>query len=163
MKKAYCYELPLGRVLIAENETGISDLRLIGDRDPIPSQMFREETVLIRQAADQLLEYLNGERTEFSVLLSPEGTEFQLKVWNALKTIPYGTTTTYREIAEKIGSPTAYRAIGAANGKNPIWIMLPCHRVIASDGSLSGYAGGVEVKKKLLLLEGCPETWKESK
>lgn len=111
------------------------------------------ETPLIREAARQLYEYLDGKRKVFCVPLELEGTPFQKKVWQALTEIPYGQTRTYREIAERIGNPKAARAVGMANNRNPAAVFVPCHRVIGADGSLVGYAGGLDIKKKLLDLE----------
>ena len=102
----------------------------------------------------QLAEYLTGERRDFDLPLAPEGTEFQCRVWQALTTIPYGETRSYVDIARAVGSPGASRAVGGANHDNPIGIVIPCHRVIGADGSLTGYAGGVERKRRLLELEG---------
>jgi methylated-DNA-[protein]-cysteine S-methyltransferase len=101
-----------------------------------------------------LKEYFDGTRRHFDLPLGPRGTEFQLRVWEALTQIPYGQTRSYRDIALAIGKPTAVRAVGAANGRNPLPIVVPCHRVIGSDGSLTGFAGGLEAKTRLLQLEG---------
>ena len=105
------------------------------------------------QACQQLDEYFNGTRTEFELALKPEGTPFQLEVLGELTRIPYGTTSTYGEIASKLGRPKASRAVGAANGRNPLPIVIPCHRVIGRNGELTGFGGGVETKKALLDLE----------
>lgn len=105
----------------------------------------------------QLKEYFAGRRREFDLPLSPAGTEFQQNVWAALKAIPYGELRSYRDIAEGLDKPKAVRAVGAANGRNPLPIVVPCHRVIGSDGSLTGFAGGLEAKKILLRLEGAIE------
>jgi methylated-DNA-[protein]-cysteine S-methyltransferase len=105
-------------------------------------------------ALRQLGEYFAGRRTSFDLELAPSGTPFQERVWLALREIPYGTTTTYGAIARAIGQPTSSRAVGAANGKNPLSIVVPCHRVIGQDGTLTGYAGGMEMKRALLELEG---------
>ena len=109
---------------------------------------------ILDQATLQLAEYLQGTRTDFDLPLEPEGTEFQRKVWAELQRISYGTTISYGELARRIGQPTASRAVGLANGRNPIAILIPCHRVIGADGSLTGYASGVERKKWLLNREG---------
>jgi methylated-DNA-[protein]-cysteine S-methyltransferase len=101
----------------------------------------------------QLSEYFDGERDEFDVPLGMTGTPFQRRVWQALQRIPYGETTTYGELARRLGRPSASRAVGLANGRNPIAVIVPCHRVIGSDGSLTGYGGGVERKRLLLELE----------
>ncbi len=106
-------------------------------------------------AFQQLDEYFKTKRKEFSVLLDIKGTEFQMKVWNELLKIPYGKTVSYKTIAEKLGGAKYVRAVGKANATNPIPIIIPCHRVIGSNGSLGGYSGGIEIKEKLLELEGC--------
>ena len=105
------------------------------------------------EACKQLHEYLSGKRQAFTIPVNPQGTIFQKEVWQALQAIPYGETRTYIEIASLVGRPTAYRAVGQANNRNPIPIVIPCHRVIGSDGSLTGYAGGLQFKKFLLELE----------
>lgn len=102
----------------------------------------------------QVGEYFAGLRTEFDLKLAPEGTTFQRAVWEELLTIPFGTTRTYLEIATMLGNPKATRAVGAANGRNPIWLIIPCHRVIGSGGGLTGYAGGMDLKERLLAFEG---------
>jgi len=109
---------------------------------------------LLQQAAQQLEEYFAGRRDRFDLELDFVGTEFQKKVWAALLTIPFGETRTYSQIAEQIGNPTAVRAVGAANGRNPISIVAPCHRVLGASGKLTGFAGGLEAKERLLVLEG---------
>ena len=108
---------------------------------------------LSESAIEQLNEYFTGKREEFDLPLAPSGTPFQQKVWAELKKIPYGQTRSYKDIAHAVGSDNAYRAVGMANNKNPIAIVIPCHRVIGSDGSLTGYAGGIDIKKSLLDLE----------
>jgi methylated-DNA-[protein]-cysteine S-methyltransferase len=112
-----------------------------------------KETPLIRKAAKQLNEYLAGRRKTFELPLDPEGTPFQKAVWKTLTGIPYGESRTYKDIAETVGNPKACRAVGMANNKNPIAILIPCHRVIGAGGKLVGYAGGLDIKKKLLELE----------
>ena len=104
-------------------------------------------------AAEQLEEYFAGRRTEFDLPLAPDGTQFQRRVWAGLQAIPYGRTSSYGELAGKIGQPTAVRAVGLANGRNPIALVIPCHRVIGADGSLTGYGGGLDRKRFLLALE----------
>lgn len=112
-----------------------------------------EETDLIKKAAKQLKEYYDGLRREFDLPLDLQGTPFQLKVWNELLKIPYGQTRTYKQIAQAIGSPKAYRAVGNANNQNKIMVVVPCHRVIGSNGQMVGYAGGIEMKEMLLAIE----------
>jgi methylated-DNA-[protein]-cysteine S-methyltransferase len=114
----------------------------------------REAAPAFERVVEQLEAYFAGERTSFELPLAAKGTDFQRQVWRALSAIPYGETTTYAEIARTIGRPRAVRAVGAANGRNPLSIVVPCHRVIGRDGTLTGYAGGLENKRKLLDLEG---------
>lgn len=123
--------------------------------EPHPQVGFVEEppTELLGMAGKELIEYFRGERKKFTLPLSPQGTEFQKKVWAALCTIPYGQTRSYGEIAAQVGNPKAARAIGGANNKNPIMIFIPCHRVVGADGSLTGFACGLEAKKYMLDLE----------
>lgn len=154
MKKVFFYDTPIGRIGIAENGKGITDIFFATAESPKDAAL--EETELLNDAAKQLTDYLAGKRKDFELPLSPEGTEFQKAVWEALLTIPYGETRTYKQIAEQIGNPKACRAVGMANNKNPISIIVPCHRVIGSNGRLVGYGGGLEVKKKLLELESNP-------
>jgi len=113
-----------------------------------------DNPILVR-AVKQLQEYFAGTRNQFDLELDFAGTDFQKKVWQALLTIPFGETRSYSQIAEQIGNPSAVRAVGAANGKNPISIVAPCHRVIGASGKLTGFAGGLEAKERLLTLEGC--------
>ncbi len=117
------------------------------DEEPSP-----DEPVLV-ETARQLAEHFAGERTGFDLPLAPPGTAFQQRVWEELRRIPYGTTTTYGEVAARLGDPRCVRAVGLANGRNPIAVVVPCHRVIGSDGKLRGYAAGVERKQRLLALE----------
>ena len=111
------------------------------------------DAAAVAAAAIQLEQYFAGERTDFDLELDPIGTPFERSVWDELRAIPYGETTSYAEIARRIGRPSACRAVGRANGRNPIAVVVPCHRVIGSDGSLTGYAGGIEMKRALLDLE----------
>lgn len=151
MKNIFYYETNLGKIGIAEDGKGITDLYLA---EKLSSEdMNIKETPLIKETAKQLQEYLLGQRIEFDVPLSLNGTEFQKLVWNELKDVPYGKTYSYKELAQKIGKPTAARAVGMANNKNPILIIIPCHRIIGADGSLVGYAAGLEIKKQLLDME----------
>lgn len=125
------------------------------EKQPIPMLTKKDEAenVLLKKAATQLDEYFHGKRKKFELPLEPQGTDFQKKVWKELTKIPYGETRSYKEIAIAIKHPKAYRAVGTANGCNPLSVIVPCHRVIASDGSLGGYAGGLKIKKTLLELE----------
>ena len=120
--------------------------------DQPPGPPSPDEPVLA-EATRQLREHFAGERTDFDLPLAPPGTAFQRRVWDELRRIPYGTTTTYGALAERLGDPKCVRAVGLANGRNPIAVVVPCHRVIGSDGKLRGYAGGIERKQQLLALE----------
>ena len=146
------YETEIGNVLIAGDGAAITNLCMEGSLDT--AGMRREETPLLKQAADKLRAYLAGTKDAFADLpLGPRGTAFQKQVWQALLEIPYGQTVSYKQLAESIGNPKAVRAVGSANGKNPIFIIIPCHRVIGANGSLTGFAYGLELKKKLLDIE----------
>ncbi len=114
---------------------------------------------VFRQAAREIGEYLAGQRRRFDLELAPQGTPFQRAVWDELCQIPYGTTRSYAEIAANVGRPRAVRAVGTANGRNPLCLIIPCHRVITSAGTLGGYAGGTSVKSRLLKLEGVDRSW----
>jgi methylated-DNA-[protein]-cysteine S-methyltransferase len=148
---------PVGRLTLVATDQGLAAV-LWEDDDPSrvrlgASKEDRTHPVLV-QAQQQLEEYLAGQRRKFTVKLDAAGTEFQTKVWRALRTIPFGETRSYGEIADQIGSRAAVRAVGAANGRNPISIIVPCHRVIGANGKLTGFAGGLEIKARLLALEG---------
>lgn len=142
---------PLGIATIIGDEYGIQQIKL--DEVSVESSVIPE---VLESAVLQLQQYFSGERQEFDLKLNPEGTAFQKKVWKELSNIPYGTTNSYLELSRKLGDEKAIRAVAAANGKNPLWIVVPCHRVIGSDGSLTGYAGGLHRKKWLLELENPP-------
>ena len=148
------YESPLGVMLLAANARG---LRLIsfaaGWRPERPQPGWREDPAPFAETIRQLRAYFARELTEFDLPLALEGSEFQLSVWQMLQTIPYGETTSYGQLAKRLGNPNGARAVGLANGSNPIPIIVPCHRVIGSNGSLVGYGGGLENKKALLALE----------
>ena len=141
--------------MLAGNSEGLSDIRFMEGRHPTPPE---DSWVLdgraFREPAAQLRAYFDGKLREFDLPLVPKGTEFQLEVWSALLQIPYGTTISYAELARRIAKPKAMRAVGAANGRNPLAIVVPCHRVIGSNGSLTGYGGGMRNKEYLLALEG---------
>lgn len=147
--------------------TVIGPLTLVADEDALVAVHFgdegsatlpygavRGESPLLGEAARQLMGYFRRERRRFDVPLRMEGTDFQLRTWNALLTIPYGETRTYGQIAARIGSPRAVRAVGGANRRNPLSIFVPCHRVVGADGGLVGFGGGLEVKRRLLEIEG---------
>lgn len=150
MKRTFFYNTEIGRIKISENGTAITEIKLVqcDERDGVI-----EESKLIKQAMKELNEYLINKRKEFTVPLLAEGTKFQKKVWNALKEIPYGETRSYGEIAKIIGNPKSARAVGMANNKNPILIIIPCHRVIGVNGKMVGYACGINIKEQLLKLE----------
>lgn len=145
---------PAGVLLIVADATGLRSIFTPshkGFREPLAH--WREDDAALRPARDQLAAYFRGELQRFSLPLHPQGTPFQLRVWKLLLEIPYGETTSYGELARKLGSPSACRAVGLANGKNPISFVIPCHRVIGKDGSLTGYGGGLEMKRRLLSME----------
>jgi methylated-DNA-[protein]-cysteine S-methyltransferase len=151
----YCYlESPIGELLLAGDGDALSLVSFPEGsmrRDPEPDWIYNEKP--FEAARQQLTEYFAGERREFDLPLKLGGTEFQLSVLHALQQIPYGETTSYSDIAERIGRPKAVRAVGAANGRNPIPIIVPCHRVIGSHGDLTGFGGGLDTKEALLRLE----------
>ena len=144
------FETPLGYMALGEEDNHITRLYL--PTSPTP-RLMPHETPLLCRARDQLLEYLAGARTEFDLPLAPQGTPFQQNVWSALRDIPFGETRSYKDIAQAVDCPNGFRAVGMANRSNPIPIFIPCHRVIAADGSLGGYAGGLELKRALLSIE----------
>jgi methylated-DNA-[protein]-cysteine S-methyltransferase len=144
---------PVGRLLLASDEAGLRHLSFENERRVKPEAEWKEDAGALRDAIQQLEGYWAGERTEFDLSLAPAGTEFQRRCWAELCRIPYGETISYGQLAQRIGNPKAVRAVGLANGANPIAIVIPCHRVIGSNGSLTGYGGGLEIKQKLLALE----------
>lgn len=147
MKKIFYYDTVIGRLGIADNDGKISDITFLQKDYPV------EETELIKIVKTELDEYFIGKRFDFDFPTENIGTDFQMKVWNELRNIPYGKTITYGELAKAVGNPKGCRAVGGANNKNHIAIVYPCHRVVGSDGSLTGYAGGIKVKEKLLEIE----------
>jgi methylated-DNA-[protein]-cysteine S-methyltransferase len=148
------YQSPVGPLLLAGHANALRYVRFESSERALPPQAdWKFEKEPFAEVMRQLQAYFRGELKEFDVPLAMEGTEFQLRVWNALRAIPYGETISYLQLAERIGSPKAVRAVGLANGSNPIPIIVPCHRVIGSDGSLTGFGGGLSTKKKLLELE----------
>lgn len=147
----FFYDTALGKIAISEKNGTITNLYFTTDE--IPENSTINETPILKEAAKQLNSYLAGGLFEFSLPLFLEGTVFMKQVWSSLCEIPYGETKSYKEIAVKIGSPKAARAVGLANNRNPIPIFIPCHRVIGAGGSLIGYRGGLELKKQLLNLE----------
>lgn len=150
-----------GTLILAADEKGLRHLNFINGRHPITiADTWRRDPAPLATVKKQLAAYFSGRRKSFDIDLAPEGTAFQMKVWAALRDIPYGRVVSYQWIARRIGSPGAVRAVGAANGRNPISIIIPCHRVIGKDGSLTGYGGGLDVKRRLIRLEnpGAPVT-----
>jgi methylated-DNA-[protein]-cysteine S-methyltransferase len=152
---SYAYlDTPVGRVLVAGDAT---HLRLIafqqGSRVHHPQESWRHDPAPFAEVFRQLDDYFAGRRTSFALPLHLGGTAFQNAVWTSLQRIPYGSTITYRDLAERVGKPAAIRAAGAANGANPLPIVVPCHRVIGSNGSLTGFGGGIEAKRFLLAHE----------
>ncbi|PJK14892.1 cysteine methyltransferase [Lysobacteraceae bacterium NML07-0707] len=147
---------PVGRLLIAASDNGLHAIEFPQGRHPLKRDARWQEGAhpLLSEAAGQLAEYFAGKRREFNLPLAPQGTDFQQRVWQALRAIPYGQTRSYAQLATAIGQPKAMRAVGAANGRNPLSIVVPCHRVIGADGSLVGFGGGLPVKTFLLRLEG---------
>lgn len=139
----------LGNIVIKEENGCIIKLYFEKEEKAEPTK----ETLLITKTKKELLEYLEGKRKEFDIPVQTKGTPFQEKVWSALKQIPYGQTKSYQEIADIIGNPKAVRAVGMANHRNPVGILIPCHRVIGKNGKLVGYAGGLSKKEALLELE----------
>ena len=136
---------PLGITKIVGDENGIAEISVLSE-GTVSSAIPKD----LKEAANQLQEYFDGKRTDFNFKLNPKGTEFQQKVWKGLLEIPFGKTMSYLELSKKLGDVKAIRAVASANGKNPVWIVIPCHRVIGTDGSLTGYAGGLWRKKWLL-------------
>lgn len=166
MKNGFYYEFPIGKVGIVEESGSITAVFFCNEKnnrkkhakiknklDYLDNGFDLVETTLIKKAAGQLGEYFKGKRKKFDLPLAPYGTGFQASVWKALQTIPYGRTCSYKDIALQIGNEKACRAVGMANNRNPIVIIIPCHRVIGKDGSLTGFGGGLDVKQYLLQLE----------
>jgi methylated-DNA-[protein]-cysteine S-methyltransferase len=154
-------ESPLGKLLLVSDGQALTRLAMSPRPNDVPEDARRDPAALADVAA-QLDAYFGGELTEFDVPLAPRGSEFQLRVWNALLEIPYGETASYGEIAAAVGRPDAVRAVGSTNGRNPIAVIIPCHRVIGADGSLVGYGGGLDRKRLLLELEAehaAPRLW----
>jgi methylated-DNA-[protein]-cysteine S-methyltransferase len=149
-------KLPVGKLKLVASDKGLAAILWEND-DPTRIQLDagpeNEKHPVLLETGRQLAEYFDGKRSHFSLQLDPVGTEFQNKVWQALLTIPFGETRSYGQIAKQIGNAKAMRAVGAANGRNPISIVVPCHRVIGASGKLTGFAGGLEVKEYLLALE----------
>lgn len=142
------FDTSIGLITLVESDGAITELRFGAEPSGAAG-----ETPLLSRAREQLLEYLAGARREFDLPLRPEGTDFQMRCWRSLCAIPYGQTISYGEQAARVGNPKACRAVGMANNRNPIPILIPCHRVIGRDGALTGYGGGLHIKELLLRLE----------
>lgn len=155
MRVHYCYmESPVGDLLLAGEGASVNLIAFPKEsRNLLIRSDWRNDREALREPIRQLEDYFSGRRKAFDLELAPEGTEFQLDVWQALQKIPYGETVSYGELARIVGKPKAARAVGGAVGRNPLPIVIPCHRVIGSDGSLVGFGGGMEIKKTLLSLE----------
>lgn len=149
MSNLYFYETNLGLIGIRDNGKSITEI--FYSKDKVNTNL--TETSLIKECFRQINEYIEGKRKEFIISIEVEGTKFQKKVWNELLKIPYGETRSYKDIAIAIGNEKSCRAVGMANNKNPISIIIPCHRVVGSNGKLIGYAGGLNIKEKLLNIE----------
>lgn len=147
---------PIGELLLVADESALTGVYFTG-RNHIPgTQKYwktNEQHPILKQAATQLRDYFDGKLTEFDLPLRLTGTSFQERIWKEIATIPFGKTVTYGELAKRVGSPSAIRAVGAGTGRNPVSIIVPCHRVVGKDSSLTGYAGGLERKQHLLKLE----------
>jgi methylated-DNA-[protein]-cysteine S-methyltransferase len=143
---------PIGDLVVVGDGEAVTGIHFAARTAPRPA--WRRDPAPVAAAVDQLAAYFAGARRDFDLWLAPEGTAFQRRVWAALAGIPYGETTTYGKLAAEIGHPGSARAVGAANGANPIAIVVPCHRVVGADGTLTGYAGGLDAKRTLLALEG---------
>ncbi|PCE66475.1 methylated-DNA--[protein]-cysteine S-methyltransferase [Sediminicola luteus] len=140
-------QTPLGVALLEGDTDGLQKVSVLDDANVAIDSVIPE---ILEDAAYQLGEYFEGKRDRFDLKLNPQGSEFQQKVWNALLEIPYGKRITYMDLAKRLGDPKAIRAVGVANGKNPLWIIVPCHRVVGAKGELTGYAGGLHRKAWLL-------------
>ncbi|MGB2739213.1 MAG: methylated-DNA--[protein]-cysteine S-methyltransferase [Cognaticolwellia sp.] len=155
----YCtYQSPLGEIALTANDNGLSALAFQMGKSPITFTGLTEDSSKFTDVIQQLTQYFDGSRKQFDLALAPEGTNFQKQVWQALVKIPCGETKSYGWIAKSINNAKAVRAVGTANGANPIALIVPCHRVIGSNGKLTGYAGGLALKAKLLMHEGAQFT-----
>lgn len=151
------FDSPIGPLTVAADARGVRHILFAENRHDARGRehwQHAPDDALVAEARTQLLDYLAGRRVDFDLPLQPQGTAFQCEVWHTLAQIPFGDTWTYAQLAARVGKPTAMRAVGAANGRNPLPIVLPCHRVIGADGSLTGFGGGLPTKLALLRLEG---------
>jgi methylated-DNA-[protein]-cysteine S-methyltransferase len=146
---------PIGELLLAGDGDALTAVHMNG----APGSGWRRDSAALREPAEQLRSYFAGDLRDFDLPLAPHGTPFQREVWSALRRIPYGRTISYAELAAAVGRPGAARAVGAANGRNPIAVVIPCHRVIGASGALTGYGGGLERKRLLLDLEAGQRSW----
>lgn len=151
MREVVYYDSPIVKLKIVEVDGWIEEISFADSED---ETAVKQPSDNLQNAMKQLKEYFDGKRTAFDLKMKLHGTDFQKKVWTYLSEIPYGETRTYKDVAEAIGSPKGFRAVGMANNKNPIAIIYPCHRVIGADGKLVGYGGGLDIKEQLLRLEG---------
>ncbi len=154
-----CLDTPIGTLTLAADAAGLRHIEFPHNRHPVDREGWipgagGAAAAILHTTRAQLREYFDGTRHTFDLPLRPRGTDFQMAVWRTLATIPWGATWSYRDLARAIGKPDAVRAVGAANGRNPLPIVLPCHRVIGADGSLTGFGGGLPIKAALLRLEG---------
>ncbi|MGR4896074.1 methylated-DNA--[protein]-cysteine S-methyltransferase [Stenotrophomonas sp. LARHCG68] len=151
------FDSPIGPLTVAADDNGVRHILFAENRHNAKGrEQWQRDPDALAEPRRQLLEYLQGKRRRFDLILAPAGTDFQLDVWQMLAQIPFGATWSYKELAERLGKPTATRAVGAANGRNPLPIVLPCHRVIGNNGALTGFGGGLPTKVALLKLEGVP-------
>ena len=149
-------ETTLGPIIMAGDDQYLRILSFLKGGDPVPIlSHWKQNTLFMKSVKQQLFAYLSGDLKIFDLSLCPDGTLFQKQVWSELEKIPYGKTMSYKDVAHAIGKPNAARAVGLACGKNPIPIIIPCHRVIGKNGSLTGYSSGIDLKKRLLYIEGC--------
>lgn len=147
-------DTPLGCLLVAGSPNGLTRINFqAGTQAITPPESWREQPAAFVEATRQLQAYFHGDLRQFDLPLAPQGTAFQLQVWQAMQAIPYGGTATYAELARQVGRPQSARAVGGASSRNPLPVVVPCHRVVGSDGSLTGYAGGLHLKQALLDLE----------
>ena len=151
MEQKVFLDSPVGKLTLVERDGKLSFIQLFSHFNPADLPEILSPVLL--ETKKQLQEYFDGTRQKFDLPLSPQGTPFQSQVWQALLKIPYGETRSYQQIASMVGNPKACRAVGSANGKNPIMILIPCHRIITAGGKIGGYAGGLPMKKALLELE----------
>lgn len=151
----YCFmDSPIGKLFLAGDQDGLKHINFPKEKRPVnPEPNWMEMPAFFTSVVSELKEYFAGKRQQFSIDTKPEGTAFQLSVWRELQEVPYGKTVSYGELAQQVGNPKASRAVGAANGANPIPIIIPCHRAIGANGDLTGFGGGLETKQFLLELE----------